>query len=265
MFGRLKSRLGKFLWRIYKPQTIGGGAISAVLVTLAIYFGSQIIGGALLSLYGVMQGWPTEQTMSWVASSTAAQFVFIVVVEALTLYFLYLFVKRRKITLAGLGLSKPDLKKLSYAIPAYFAYFFLLLFVFGLMRAFVSGINFDQPQQVGFQSAHGMLLILAFVSLVLLPAFVEEVLVRGFLYGGLRSKFTKLNAALITSVIFAVAHLQIGSGEAPLWTAAIDTFILSMVLVGLREKTGNIWAGIIVHFIKNSLAFFALFVFTGGV
>jgi membrane protease YdiL (CAAX protease family) len=99
-----------------------------------------------------------------------------------------------------------------------------------------------------------------FISLVVLPTIVEEILVRGFLYGGLRNKLRPVGAGLIASLIFAAAHLQFGSGEPLLWVAAIDTFILSLFLIRLRETTGNLWSGMTVHFMKNGLAFTALFI-----
>jgi membrane protease YdiL (CAAX protease family) len=126
----------------------------------------------------------------------------------------------------------------------------------------VPGVNADQSQQVGFDSASGGgPLTLVFLGLVVLPALTEEILVRGFLFGGLRNKLPFVSSALITSGLFGMAHLQLGNGSSPLWIAAVDTFILSLVLVWLREKTGNIWAGVIVHMAKNSIAFLSLFIF----
>jgi membrane protease YdiL (CAAX protease family) len=135
-----------------------------------------------------------------------------------------------------------------------------LLIAFAVVQG-ISSINTDQQQQIGFENASGLLpLSLVFISLVILPAFVEEIMIRGFLYSGLLKKYSKKIAAILASLIFAVAHLQLGSGEPPLWIAAIDTFILSVVLIYLRERTGNIWAGVAVHIIKNSFAFVSLFI-----
>jgi membrane protease YdiL (CAAX protease family) len=43
-----------------------------------------------------------------------------------------------------------------------------------------------------------------------------------------------------------------------MWAAAFDTFILSVVLVYLREKTGALYAGMLVHMLNNLLAFFVV-------
>ena len=68
-------------------------------------------------------------------------------------------------------------------------------------------------------------------------------------------------AAIITSLMFAVGHLQFGSGAPLLWVAALDTFVLSLVLCYIREKTDSLWPGIFIHAIKNALAFSVLFLF----
>jgi membrane protease YdiL (CAAX protease family) len=60
--------------------------------------------------------------------------------------------------------------------------------------------------------------------------------------------------------LFAVAHLQFGSGAPLLWIAAIDTFVLSLFLIYLKDKTDSLWAPILLHMLKNFIAFMALFV-----
>ena len=84
---------------------------------------------------------------------------------------------------------------------------------------------------------------------------------RGFLFGALRRSTGFWISAAITSVIFASLHLGGGEqGAGLLWIAAIDTFILSLALCYLREKTGRLWASIGLHAIKNGVAFVALFI-----
>jgi membrane protease YdiL (CAAX protease family) len=64
---------------------------------------------------------------------------------------------------------------------------------------------------------------------------------------------------LVTSLLFGLAHLQSGDNGALIWGAALDTFILSLVLVYLRESTGALYAGILIHSLNNLLAFFSHF------
>ena len=66
-------------------------------------------------------------------------------------------------------------------------------------------------------------------------------------------------SALATSALFATPHLfESGSGGL-LWIAGLDTFVLSLVLCYLRERTGRLWAGVGVHMLKNSIAFVSLY------
>ena len=241
-------------------KSMGYGPGSAVLLTLAIYFGSQIAAGIIVGLILSVAGYSPAQIGQMVSDSAYLGFSFILIVEALSIWILWLFLKSRRIKLSEIGIKKPSLQNILYAIPAYGVYFIILLAAFSLIQGF-TGINTDQEQQIGFKEASGLLpLALVFVSLVILPAIVEEIMIRGFLYSGLVKKYSKRIAAVIASLIFAIAHLQLGSGEPPLWIAAADTFILSMVLINLRERTGNIWAGVVVHMIKNSFAFISLFI-----
>src|SRR3989344_1552365 len=97
--------------------------------------------------------------------------------------------------------------------------------------------------------------LLAFVGLVILPPLAEEILIRGYLYSGLRRSLAFAPAALFTSLLFGLAHLELGAAAAPLWIAAINTFVLSLVLVYLREKAGSLWPPIMVHSLNNLVAF----------
>ena len=62
-------------------------------------------------------------------------------------------------------------------------------------------------------------------------------------------------AMLLASGLFGLAHLWSGIDGSLLWAAGIDTFLLSLVLVFLREKTGALYAGMLVHALNNIIAF----------
>lgn len=245
-----------------RKRLVGWGPLSAVLVTLGIYFGAQLVAGLLIGLFGNVLGQDPEEIARSIEDSAVFQFVYILLVSILTLALLKWFLTRRKIKLSQIGLDRrPVGSDVFNAFVTFGLYFFTLLAVMAAVGAALSGIDLQQEQQVGFDGASGTgSLVLVFASLVLLPSVVEEVLVRGFLYSGLKNKLRPITAAIVASLIFAVAHLQFGSGEPLLWVAAIDTFILSLFLIHLREKTGSLWSGMIVHFIKNGLAFVTLFI-----
>ena len=69
----------------------------------------------------------------------------------------------------------------------------------------------------------------------------------------------KVWAIIITSLIFASPHLLESGSGGLLWIAGIDTFVLSLVLCWVREKTGRLYAGMGIHALKNTVAFISLF------
>lgn len=238
------------------------GPVAAVIVTIATYFGAQIIAGMIIAIYPLLNMWSYERTAKWLESSTVGQFVFVAIVESLTLWMIWIFLKSRKAKISDIGLKKPRSRDVGYALLGFGMYFVLYIIVVQVASRLFPSLDVEQKQELGFNTAtSGKMLWLVFVSLVILPPVTEEIVVRGFLYTGLRSKLRIVNAAIITSILFAAAHLQFGSGNALLWVAGLDTLILSFVLIYLREKTDSLWPCIGVHMIKNGLAFTALFIF----
>ena len=59
-------------------------------------------------------------------------------------------------------------------------------------------------------------------------------------------------AIFLTSILFAVLHGQLNVG--------ITVFVLSVVLCGLREITGTIWSGMLLHILSNGIAFYILYI-----
>lgn len=245
-------------------HAITWGAGKAIVAVVAIYVVTQLAAGFLISIYPVARQWSHAEAQAWLNNSIMARFAFVVIVEALTLGMLYGFLRRHKTNFYALGLKLPKPRDMGYALAGFAVYLGLYVVSISIIRAFVPSLSIDQKQQLGFENASGPLLILVFISLVILPPLTEEILVRGFLYGSLKKHWPKLQAILATSGLFAVAHLQIGSGVPLLWVAAIDTFILSLVLIYLRDKTGSLAASIMLHMIKNGLAFVALFLLRNG-
>lgn len=238
------------------------GPVSAIVVTLAAYLGSQLFAGLLIGLYIVLTGKNSEFVSNSISNTTTGQFIFMSLAQLSLVGIIFWFVRRRKIPLSAVGLSRgPSLRDLKLAAIFFPLYMLFTGYFLTLVNGILPVVDLQQEQQLGFEAAQGFLpLLMVFISLAILPPIVEEIMVRGFLYGGLRAKLTKWIAALVASLLFGVAHLQLGSGAPPLYSAAIDTFLLSLVLIYLREKTGSLWSGIIIHGLKNSLAFIVLFV-----
>ncbi len=236
------------------------GPIPSIVLVLYTYIASLALGTILVSVYPVIAGMSPGDTERWLASSFS-QFWLILVIDTVVILILRWLLKLKKASFKTTGLSRPKWTDILYALGGFISYFLLYAAIAVIAKALFPSLNLEQSQEVGFETAkEAGQLIYVFISLVLIPPVVEEILFRGFLYTGLASKWKKWVAAVVTSVIFAMAHLQFGSGAPLLWVAAIDTFALSLVLVYLREKTGGLGAPIALHMLKNGIAFTLLFI-----
>ena len=130
-----------------------------------------------------------------------------------------------------------------------------------LVGQLLPGLHISTEQEVGFDLATQRYeLMLAFLTLAIIGPIVEEVLFRGYLHGMLRKKFSAWVTIITTGLVFGALHLGIGQLVDWQWNVAIDTFILSLWLGFMRERTGTIWVPILVHIIKNTVAFYILFI-----
>ena len=150
-------------------------------------------------------------------------------------------------------------KDLGLAPVGYVVYFLLAALLTFLFMSF-PWFDAEQVQDVGFNAfiAGGDKLI-AFITLVVVAPVAEEILFRGWLYHQLRKQFSehlseKISMALaifLVSLLFGIVHLQ--------WNVGVNVFAMSVVLCGLREITGTIYSGIVLHMLKNGIAFYMLY------
>lgn len=232
---------------------------ASIIIILVIFFASQIIAAILISLYPAIMNWTSAESETWLKSSIGAQFAFILIAEVLAVSMVIKAVSMAKLAISKIGLVRPRLKDLGWAVVYYGLYFLAFIGVSIFVNLF-TGIDTQQEQQIGFETAHttGQLL-LVFASLVILPPIAEEIMFRGFLFSSLRARFNYWTATIVSSVLFGIAHLQFGSSAPLLWIAAIDTFILACFLCHLRETMNSIWPPIFLHGLKNFVAFIVLF------
>jgi membrane protease YdiL (CAAX protease family) len=80
---------------------------------------------------------------------------------------------------------------------------------------------------------------------------VEEIFFRGFLFQGFRARYGWPAGMLLSSAIFAAAHLDL--------VALIPTFILGNVLAFIYHRSNSVWPGIILHFLVNAFGLFSAY------
>lgn len=229
-----------------------------------LYFFSQGIAAAALGLYASLQHWTASQIVYLLTNSTTLQFVYSLLADGVLVIGVAAVLWVLKWRWSTIGLTAPQWWHLLLGVVAAVPYYFIYVVVLGIVSVLVPGFNPAQKQDIGFQTAQGTVpLLLTFISLVVLPPLAEELAMRGLLYTGLKRWLPKLGAALAVSALFGAAHLAEGGATGPLWVGALDTFVLSLVLISLREVTGNLWAGIVLHAVKNGIAFATIFLIIG--
>lgn len=225
------SRTDNTPWTIWQAIFVSISAI--ILSAITASFTSMIIEGRLLNA--------VEKNFTVYAVNTAT-----LLVVAL------LFIKSRKISWRNF-FSLPDKSSIVW-LPMYYATYFIITLIIQAIFINLPWYKYDQVQDLGFNVNQGGGLILVFIALVVLPPLGEEVIFRGILYPGLKTKYKKFLSALITSVLFGLAHFQ--------WNVGLDTFVLSLVMIFALEKHRSLWLPIGLHAIKNLVAFLTIFVFS---
>lgn len=226
------------------------GAGQTVLIAALAFFGSQIILGFVIALTAVIRGVDASELLN--DPSYVLEFGASLAIAAISSWIIYKFAKSRK-GLDTLGFHKTKLADIGLAFPAYLAYFVTLFVSLAFIRVYIPNANLDQEQTVGFDESSIWAMVAAFVILVVVTPIYEELLFRGFTFRGIAAQTGFWPAAIITSLLFGLAHGQLN--------VAIDTFILGIASSWLVWNTKSLWPSITLHAIKNLVAFLAVFVF----
>ncbi|MBR0423967.1 CPBP family intramembrane metalloprotease [Candidatus Saccharibacteria bacterium] len=113
--------------------------------------------------------------------------------------------------------------------------------------------NSSEAQNLGYSIyMQGWERGIAFVELAVFAPMIEELIFRGWLYGNLRIRAPKIVAILLVSLLFGLVHMQ--------WNVGVSVFAMSVVSCTLREITGTIYAGTLLHIINNVVAFYLVYV-----
>ena len=221
---------------------------------IASYFSAVIINVSLALIF-----WNNGTGYQNAISNTITTTVYSVLFFSLMLAIIYLV----PVKIFKQKISKDDIalkglitwKDLGFAI---FGFIISMIFAGILLEILPNILNFDKSQVQDLTFERGGMLyswqfLLAFISVVVIAPVFEELIFRGIIYSQLR-KVNVWLAIFITSLLFGIVHLQMNVG--------VTVFAMSIVMCLIREKfTKTIWSGIVVHMLKNGIAFVILYVF----
>ncbi|OBG88724.1 hypothetical protein A5699_16675 [Mycobacterium sp. E802] len=83
------------------------------------------------------------------------------------------------------------------------------------------------------------------VLVAVIAPICEEVVYRGLLWGALEQRWGRITALTVSTVVFAVAHLELE--RAPL------LLVVALPIALARLYSGNLWGGILAHQVTNLL------------
>jgi membrane protease YdiL (CAAX protease family)/uncharacterized RDD family membrane protein YckC len=150
----------------------------------------------------------------------------------------------------GRALSRLGLRG---AVPRDFGVALLTLFLYYIGAAiFASLVLQPEQEDIGGELGVGDPNILIAISAVVLIAAVapvaEELFFRGFVFAGLRSRWSLWPSAVLVGLIFGLVHAPTGL------TAVVPLAGLGVALCWLYDRTGSLWPCVFAHVINNSLA-----------
>ena len=235
----------------YKKRAIAAWAIALTIWTGAMFFLAQI-AVSLVALFFIKQfNLAINENVAQTVIMAISYVVAIVLIILPPWYFM-----KSKVGKDGLGLrGLPTWTDILLAPIGYIASMVATMAVLLVIQAFVPSFNLQETQDVGFRmeslysNADKMV---AFAALVILAPIAEELIFRGYLYGKLRTRLSAIPAIILVSVLFGFMHGQ--------WNVGIVVGVMGIFLCIARELTGTIYAGILMHMIRNGLAFYLLYI-----
>ena len=243
--------------RKQSPQKSSFWRLALIVCELLIWVAAIIIAVEYAVTFGLyfLLGRDLLMTPVWLTVTNA-------LIYALALFLIIWvpvrFFKKKKLTRKELGLDAlPTWADLGLAPVGFFAYLILASILVAIFSSF-SFFDAEQAQDLGYQMLNsGFDRIIAFFALCLVAPVAEELIFRGWLYAKLRTKLpgktlSIILSTLLVSILFGLLHGQ--------WNVGVNVFAMSLVLCSLREITGTVYSGILLHILKNTIAFVLVYI-----
>lgn len=111
---------------------------------------------------------------------------------------------------------------------------------------FCAMIGYEIPSEMlPYQDYDNSSVVIMYMTTAIAPAFAEEFLFRGVIYGNLRP-FGRTQAVLISAALFSLMHQNIGQ--------TFYTFVAGVAMAIMYELTGSIWCSVLFHLFNNQIS-----------
>lgn len=237
-----------FSSKIVKSLKSGSDLVYLPILAVITFYAAQfIVGVPMLIILG------SETLKTPLVATIFSSLVYILSFIFLLFTFKHIKPLKTPVTRNELGLNNlVTFSDIGLALAGFFGYLAFSAILTALFSVF-PWFNLNETQPLLYStliSPSGK--ILAALALVVAGPILEEVIYRGLIYGKLRKNHSLITSILTVSILFGFLHGQ--------WNVGVDVFALSVIACLMRETTGTIYAGIILHILKNAIAFYMLFI-----
>ena len=111
--------------------------------------------------------------------------------------------------------------------------------------------SFDQMNSGLAETLMGDNVLISFLIVAVTPAICEEMMFRGFIYSGFRSKYRKWSAIVLVSFIFGVYHTSL--------IRLIPTMMLGICFAMIVFYTDSIFPAMVMHCINNAVGVIGMY------
>ena len=161
------------------------------------------------------------------------------------------FLVRYKVGVAAVGWRRTDAaRSVLYVVGTLLVLRLVTSGLFAVAKQ-LPGFDPGQAQQNYYIQIAANHRLVAFAALVVLPPILEETVFRGFVFPALAKRWGMVQGALVSSIIFGLAHAQ----------ANLDlyTYVMALALCFMYVRLRSIFPGMALHMVNNYLAYVTLF------
>jgi len=193
---------------------------------------------------------------AWAPISPYYSFVVTVTFYGVLLAIVLFFAKRRGgRAWARLGLRPFPLWVVVLMPPLALVLQVVTVIISALLSPLLGGMK--NPQACNISQAFGSDPFLALISIAVIAPVVEEIVFRGFIYGGLRRRWGVTGSVVASALVFALAHSFSVGGSIVLLGPSL--FVAGAALAIVYERSRSLVPGMVLHASFNSIAVVAIF------
>jgi membrane protease YdiL (CAAX protease family) len=235
---------------VFAPNAFSpASTILTVLGGVIILFGIVIIGGVVwITLHGFDPAALQKSLLGLFGIELQS-----VAEIALVLFLLAVLPAISKTSLRDLGFRAPDPADTGKIVAAIIGMFVLVTALGSLLSAALHFKTQELAVQV-FLHMHGLDKALFAIFAVVVGPVTEEFVFRIFLFNAMRKWWGFWPAAIISSILFGLAHGQQPFTLTMLVSLSLPLAIGGIILCSIYVRTGSAWSNIITHASFNGLS-----------